>query len=131
MATYGGASCTIPTSAPGASTLCTAQSNGFCLIDTLDIANARSAGVCVCYSGYSGDKCQTQASTSSSNTNNALGALALGGLGAYLLTQLMSEGSGGSHPGNQLYADNLLYGDSHPGNQLYADNLLYGKDLHG
>ncbi|XP_048746087.2 uncharacterized protein LOC125658742 [Ostrea edulis] len=101
LCALGGQACTIPSSGnPGASTLCTGTANGFCLIDTLTVTGSpvsavASTGVCVCYYGYSGPACATYSdpSASSSNTSNALGALALGGIGAYFLSQL---GGGGS-----------------------------------
>ena len=57
---YGGGACTIATTdPPGMSTLCTAQANGFCLVNTIDLAQQTTTGtgVCICYPGYSGTKC--------------------------------------------------------------------------
>ncbi|XP_048745007.2 uncharacterized protein LOC125658019 isoform X1 [Ostrea edulis] len=105
LTALGGQACTIPSSGnPGAATLCTGIPNGFCMLDTLTVTGSpvtavASTGVCVCYYGYSGPACatadsSTTSSTSTSpNTSNAFGALALGGIGAYLLSQL---GGGGS-----------------------------------
>ncbi|XP_061171767.1 fibroin heavy chain-like [Saccostrea echinata] len=104
LAGYGGQTCTIPTSGnPGATTVCTGTANGFCLIDTFTTAGTPSlnsistTGRCVCYQGYSGAACGTvDPTTSSTNTNaiNAIGALAVGGVGAYVLANGL--GSGGS-----------------------------------
>ena len=68
---YGGATCTIPeVGNPGATTVCTADSNGFCLIDHFmvtgppppspGIASITYDGVCICYYGYSGPNCASK-----------------------------------------------------------------------
>nr|XP_022340337.1 uncharacterized protein LOC111134988 [Crassostrea virginica]XP_022340338.1 uncharacterized protein LOC111134988 [Crassostrea virginica] len=99
---YGGATCTIPeVGNPGATTVCTADSNGFCLIDHFmatgngspGITSVTYDGVCICYYGYSGPNCATADTTS--NRATALAALTLGGLGAYFISQL---GTGSPFP---------------------------------
>nr|XP_022340333.1 uncharacterized protein LOC111134986 [Crassostrea virginica]XP_022340334.1 uncharacterized protein LOC111134986 [Crassostrea virginica]XP_022340335.1 uncharacterized protein LOC111134986 [Crassostrea virginica] len=105
---YGGATCTIPeVGNPGATTVCTADSNGFCLIDHFmvtgpsppppGIASITYDGVCICYYGYSGPNCATvdTTTTTTSNRATALAALTLGGLGAYFISQL---GTGSAFP---------------------------------
>nr|XP_022340330.1 uncharacterized protein LOC111134984 [Crassostrea virginica]XP_022340331.1 uncharacterized protein LOC111134984 [Crassostrea virginica] len=91
----GGGTCTIPAvgTDPGASGTCTGTANGFCLINHLTVTGTPVTavnydGVCVCYSGYSGSQCATATSSSSTGLTNAVGAVALGGLGAYVLSQL-------------------------------------------
>lgn len=121
-ATLGGGTCNIPTGSPGASTLCTSNKNGFCAVDTLDIDKKTVAGICICYPGFTGDKCQTAdpatapggttGTSSSKGSGNAIGALALGGLAALALSQLGGGGLGGGYGGG--------YGGSiSPREQLY------------
>nr|XP_011425680.1 uncharacterized protein LOC105327082 isoform X2 [Crassostrea gigas] len=122
QAALGGGTCTIPTvgGGPGATTVCTAAANGFCLIDHLTITGAVTGvtydSVCVCYYGYSGPQCATADSTttsttsSSSNTNSAVAALALGGLGAYFLSQLgQGQSALGTGYGADTNAQEALY----------------------
>lgn len=110
QAALGGGTCTIPApGSPGASTVCTAAANGFCLLDHLSatgnpVTAVNFDGVCVCYTGYSGPQCATASPTTSTTTtsnNNAVTALVLGGLGAYLLSQV---GQGGSAYGTETGA---------------------------
>ena len=59
-AAFGGGVCTIPATLPGAAEKCTSKDNGFCAIDTVDFANDKAEGKCICYKGYTGDMCQTK-----------------------------------------------------------------------
>jgi hypothetical protein len=78
--------------------------------------------------------CLTSTSATTTTTDplkNVIGALALGGIGAYLLTQLLGKSTGFQlypqddvYPGLQLYAKNPLY----TANQLYGTDKLYGAD---
>nr|XP_022340328.1 uncharacterized protein LOC111134983 [Crassostrea virginica] len=104
---YGGGACTIPaTDPPGMSTLCTAQANGFCLVNTIDLKQQTTTGtgVCICYPGYSGTMCAVKSNTatttgttsSSTSSSTSGGAGALGGLAALaLLGYFLSQSSGG------------------------------------
>ncbi|XP_011419702.3 uncharacterized protein [Magallana gigas] len=117
QAALGGGACTIPAvgAGPGASTVCTAAANGFCLIDHLTVTGAVTGvtydSVCVCYTGYSGPQCATATPTTTTTTttsnNNAITALVLGGLGAYLLSQ-SGQGGYGAETGAQA-AQEALY----------------------
>uniref|UniRef100_A0A8W8ILV7 EGF-like domain-containing protein n=1 Tax=Magallana gigas TaxID=29159 RepID=A0A8W8ILV7_MAGGI len=92
QAALGGETCTVPAvgSGAGASAQCTSTENGFCLIDQLTVTGANpvtgvnTAGKCVCYYGYSGPKCATKTSTTSSKSNSGtlLSAAALSALAA-------------------------------------------------
>ena len=68
-AALGGGKCNIPPSGsgyPGASTICTAGENGFCLIDHFTVTGTNPVtlvtveGVCVCRYGYSGPQCASK-----------------------------------------------------------------------
>uniref|UniRef100_K1Q9D0 Uncharacterized protein n=1 Tax=Magallana gigas TaxID=29159 RepID=K1Q9D0_MAGGI len=89
QAALGGGTCTIPTvgGGPGATTVCTAAANGF-----------------------SADSTTTSTTSSSSNTNSAVAALALGGLGAYFLSQLgQGQSALGTGYGADTNAQEALY----------------------
>ncbi|XP_056015820.1 uncharacterized protein LOC125676763 [Ostrea edulis] len=113
MSAYGGGACNLPAAAPGATTQCTGTANGFCALDTISTtAPVATTGKCVCYYGYSGTACATytdpNSSSSSSSANNVIGALALGGLGAYALSQLgggASQTPLGIGPGSEAAQD--------------------------
>ncbi|XP_062576591.1 uncharacterized protein LOC134238476 [Saccostrea cucullata] len=137
-ASYGGGSCgPVPAAAPGASTLCTAAENGFCLLDTIDFDKKLTTGVCYCNPGFTGEKCQilflflapTSTTTTSSSGKNAILALALGGALAYLL----SKGFDGTYgyPGSSggYGASNIgLYPATkgYTGSGLYSGSNIYG-----
>nr|XP_022340340.1 uncharacterized protein LOC111134991 [Crassostrea virginica] len=100
-AALGGGKCTIPNSgSPGASTICTAGENGFCLIDHLTVTGNNPVtsvtvdGVCVCHYGYSGPQCATRVDTSKSGSGSqttTFAALTLGALGALYLSGIGEE----------------------------------------
>uniref|UniRef100_A0A8W8LHD9 EGF-like domain-containing protein n=1 Tax=Magallana gigas TaxID=29159 RepID=A0A8W8LHD9_MAGGI len=93
---FGGSQCNIPAiGSPGATTVCTADTNGFCLIDHLTVTGPAPItsitydGVCICYYGFSGPSCATMASSASfPNTPTVVAAVTLAGAGAYFLGQL-------------------------------------------
>uniref|UniRef100_A0A8W8LNE9 EGF-like domain-containing protein n=1 Tax=Magallana gigas TaxID=29159 RepID=A0A8W8LNE9_MAGGI len=93
---FGGSPCAIPAiGSPGATTVCTADTNGFCLIDHLTVTGPVPVtsitydGVCICYYGFSGPSCSTMASSpSTSNVPTLVAAATLAGAGAYFLGQL-------------------------------------------
>lgn len=95
---FGGSPCAIPAiGSPGATTVCTADTNGFCLIDHLTVTSPVPVtvtsitydGVCICYYGFSGPSCSTMASSpSTSNVPTLVAAATLAGAGAYFLGQL-------------------------------------------
>ncbi|XP_022340326.2 uncharacterized protein LOC111134981 [Crassostrea virginica] len=144
QAAYGGGSCAIPSvgTNPGASGTCTGTANGFCLLDHLTVTGAPVTGinfdgVCICYPGYSGTSCATadsttttSSSTSTSNTNTAIAAIALGGLGAYFLSQLGSgQNALGLGSGSPQSAQEALYLQQATGGGLggYSGIGGYGK----
>nr|XP_022340339.1 uncharacterized protein LOC111134990 [Crassostrea virginica] len=102
-AALGGGKCNIPPSGsgyPGASTICTAGENGFCLIDHLTVTGTNPVtlvtveGVCVCHYGYSGPQCATRNDISKSGSGSqttTFAALTLGALGALYLSRIGEE----------------------------------------